>query len=236
MILKWPKFICICELNCVFCPPVSPFYERFAEEECLMRDGGGGLTKSKTRKACMFRMLLIASFAHKHVEKCDPCTFYKQIYIFRGIQGDPECSESPTGFADLNNQQFKKRNGITIAIFFLQTSTKHAHDAFEAVNCVISESVISNVFIILLAPFDSKRPQKKRILAVLRVQSYQIVFPEVAKKFQKMPKSKFWQRNSPYFCNLAKNGPKLLQIGGKVAKICRIFWRKIATSGHSVYE
>ena len=48
-----------------------------------------------------------------------------------------------------------------------------------------------------------------------------------------MPKSEFWQRSSPYFGNLAKNSPKLLQIGGKVAKICSFFWQKIATSGHS---
>ena len=54
------------------------------------------------------------------------------------------------------------------------------------------------------------------------------------KKFQKMPKSEFWQRSSPHFSNEAKNSPKLLKIGGKVAKICIIFWRKIATSGHSV--
>ena len=48
-----------------------------------------------------------------------------------------------------------------------------------------------------------------------------------------MPKSEFWQRSSPHFSNLAKNSPKLLKIGGKVAKICSIFWRKITTSGHS---
>ena len=32
---------------------------------------------------------------------------------------------------------------------------------------------------------------------------------------------------------MAKNSPKLLRIGRKVAKFCSIFWRKIATSGHS---
>ena len=53
-----------------------------------------------------------------------------------------------------------------------------------------------------------------------------VCFPEVAKKFQKMPKSEFWQRNSPHFSSLTKNNPKLLQIGGKVAKICSIFWQK----------
>ena len=63
-------------------------------------------------------------------------------------------------------------------------------------------------------------------------QSYQIVPPEVAKKFQKMTKTEFWQRNSPHLSNLAKNIPKLLQIGGKRAKNCSIFWRKIATSGN----
>ena len=50
-----------------------------------------------------------------------------------------------------------------------------------------------------------------------------------------MPKSQFWQRNSPHLRNLAKKSPKRLQIGVKVAKICSIFWRKIATSGHSGY-
>ena len=50
-----------------------------------------------------------------------------------------------------------------------------------------------------------------------------------------MPKSEFWQRDSPYFSNLAKNSPKLWQIGGKVAKMCSIFWRKIANSGNSDY-
>ena len=49
-----------------------------------------------------------------------------------------------------------------------------------------------------------------------------------------MSKSEFWHRSSSHFSNLTKNSPKLLQIGGTVAKICSIFWRKIATSGHSV--
>ena len=70
----------------------------------------------------------------------------------------------------------------------------------------------------------------------LKEQSYQIVSTEVAKKFQKMPKSEFWQRNSPHFSNLlAKNSPKLLQIGGKVANICSIFWRKMGNSDHSEF-
>ena len=51
-----------------------------------------------------------------------------------------------------------------------------------------------------------------------------------------MPRSEFWQRNSPHFSNLAKNSPKLLQIAGKVAKMCSIFWRKIATSGNSAWR
>ena len=55
------------------------------------------------------------------------------------------------------------------------------------------------------------------------VESYQIVSPEVAKKFQKKPKSEFWQMNSPHFRNLAKNSPKLLQIGGKVAILVATF-------------
>ena len=72
------------------------------------------------------------------------------------------------------------------------------------------------------ANFRTSNPQWAKL------QCYQIVSPDVAQKFQKMPKSEFWQRNSPYF------SPKLLQIfGGKIAKFCNIFWRKIATSGHS---
>ena len=57
-------------------------------------------------------------------------------------------------------------------------------------------------------------------------QSYQIVSPKVAKKFQKMPKSEFWQKNSPHFSNLVKNSPKLLQMGGKIAKNCSLFLAK----------
>ena len=80
-------------------------------------------------------------------------------------------------------------------------------------------------------PKHSKRSRDR--FAMSNWQSYQIVSPEVAKKFKKMPKSEFWQWNSPPLSNLAKNSPKLLHIGGKVAKICNIFWQKIATSGHS---
>ena len=49
-----------------------------------------------------------------------------------------------------------------------------------------------------------------------------------------MPNSEFLAKNSLNFGNLAANGTNLLQIGGKVAQNCGNFWRKIATSGHSV--
>ena len=50
-----------------------------------------------------------------------------------------------------------------------------------------------------------KIPSIEDVRDGILIQCYQIVSPEVAKKFQKMPKSEFWQRNSPHFSNLAKN-------------------------------
>ena len=67
------------------------------------------------------------------------------------------------------------------------------------------------------------QPTSGPLSKATHVQSHQIIFPEVAKKFQKMPKSEFWLSNIPYFSNLAKKWPK----------ICSIYGEKIATSGHS---
>ena len=59
-----------------------------------------------------------------------------------------------------------------------------------------------------------------------QIQSYQIIYTEVAKRFQKMPKSEFWQRNGPHFSNLAKIAQNFCKLAGKQPTFLAFFGEK----------